>query len=113
MGFKGGKGVATTAGVITFIGDFLKCVIAVVIGGLLFSTMDTTLTDPELIGYGKYLAGMCCFLVWDRFIPGALLCVAGVVGMLAAPWLYHRLVEKRKRQIAPEILRLTEELSRK
>ena len=57
--------------------------------------------------------GMCCFLVWNRFALGALLCVAGVVGMLAAPWLYHRLVEKRKRQIAPEILRLTEELSRK
>ena len=57
--------------------------------------------------------GMCCFLVWDRFIPGALLCVAGVVGMLAAPWLYRRLVEKRKQQIAPEILRLTEELSQK
>ena len=56
------RSVGTTAGVITFIGDFLKCVIAVVIGGLLFSTMDTTLTDPELIGYGKYLAGMCCFL---------------------------------------------------
>ena len=46
-------------------------------------------------------------------ILGALLCVVGVVGMLAAPWLYRRLVEKRKQQIAPEILRLTEELSRK
>jgi len=57
--------------------------------------------------------GMCCFLVWNRFALGALLCVVGVVGMLAAPWLYRRLVEKRKQQIAPEILRLTEELSRK
>ena len=57
--------------------------------------------------------GMCCFLVWNRFALGALLCVVGVVGMLAAPWLYRRLVEKRKQQIAPEILRLTEELSQK
>ena len=57
--------------------------------------------------------GMCCYLVWYRFGLGALLCVVGVVGMLAAPWLYRRLVEKRKQQIAPEILRLTEELSRK
>lgn len=57
--------------------------------------------------------GMCCFLVWNRFALGALLCMVGVVGMLAAPWLYRRLVEKRKQQIAPEILRLTEELSRK
>ena len=57
--------------------------------------------------------GMCCFLVWNRFALGALLCVVGVVGMLAAPWLYRRLVEKRKAEIAPEILRLTEELSQK
>lgn len=57
--------------------------------------------------------GMCCFLVWNRFALGALLCVVGVVGMLAAPWLYRRLVEKRRQEIAPEILRLTDELSRK
>ena len=83
--------------------------------------LDASVTTPGLIasmalGIASVLifgVGMCCFLVWDSFIPGALLCVAGVVGMLAAPWLYHRLVEKRKRQIAPEILRLTEELSRK
>lgn len=55
--------------------------------------------------------GMCCFLVWNKFILGALLCVVGVVGMLVAPWLYRKLVEKRRQQIAPEILRLTEELS--
>ena len=42
-----------------------------------------------------------------------LIIVIGVVGMLVAPWLYRRLVEKRKAEIAPEILRLTEELSQK
>ena len=57
--------------------------------------------------------GMCCFLVWSEIVPGALLCVAGVIGMLVAPWLYRRLVEKRKAEITPEILRLTEELSQK
>jgi Flp pilus assembly protein TadB len=57
--------------------------------------------------------GMCCFLVWSLWVPGALLCVAGVIGMLVAPVLYRRLVEKRKQEIAPEILRLTEELSQK
>ena len=57
--------------------------------------------------------GMCCFLVWSKFVLGALLCVVGVVGMLVAPWLYRKLVEKRKAEIAPEILRLTEELSQK
>ena len=57
--------------------------------------------------------GMCCFLVWRIWALGALLCVAAVIGMLAAPVLYRRLVEKRRQQIAPEILRLTEELSQK
>ena len=57
--------------------------------------------------------GMCCFLVWSKYVLGALLCVGGVVGMLVAPWLYGKLVEKRKAEIAPEILRLTEELSQK
>ena len=83
--------------------------------------LDAGVTTPGLIasmalGIVSALVfgvGMCCFLVWNRFALGALLCVVGVVGMLAAPWLYRRLVEKRKQQIAPEILRLTEELSRK
>ncbi len=57
--------------------------------------------------------GMCCFLVWSLWMLGALLCVVGVIGMLVAPWLYRKLVEKRKAEIAPEILRLTEELSQK
>ena len=57
--------------------------------------------------------GMCCFLVWSLWVLGALLCVVGIIGMLVAPWLYRRLVEKRKEEIAPEILRLTEELSQK
>ena len=56
------RSVGTTAGIITFIGDFLKCVVSVVIGGFIFSTMNTTLDPIELVGYGKYLAGMCCFL---------------------------------------------------
>ena len=44
---------------------------------------------------------------------GAVLCVIGVVRMLVAPWLYRKLMEKRKAEIAPEILRLTEELGQK
>lgn len=83
--------------------------------------LDAGVTTPGLIasmalGIVSALVfgvGMCCFLVWNRFALGALLCVVGVVGMLVAPWLYRRLVEKRKQQIAPEILRLSDELSRK
>lgn len=57
--------------------------------------------------------GMCCFLVWSQWALGAIACLAGVVGMLAAPWLYRKMLEKRREQIAPEILRLTDELSQK
>ena len=57
--------------------------------------------------------GMCCFLVWNLWLPGALTCVLGMIWMLLAPILYRRLVEKRKQEVAPEILRLTEELSQK
>lgn len=57
--------------------------------------------------------GMCSFLVWSRWVPGAIACLAGVVGMLFAPQLYNRVVRQRREKIAPEILRLTEELSQK
>ena len=57
--------------------------------------------------------GMCCFLLWSKWVLGIILCIVGVVGMLVAPWLYRKMVEKRRQKIAPEILRLTEELSQK
>ena len=66
-----------------------------------------------IVGALVFGAGMCCFLVWRLWALGTLLCVAGVIDMLVAPVLYRRLVEKRRQQIAPEILRLTEELSQK
>ena len=81
--------------------------------------LDASVTTPGFIAAMAlgilsalvFGVGMCCFLVWSLWLPGALACVLGVVGMLVAPWLYRRLVEKRKAKIAPEILRLTEELS--
>ena len=66
-----------------------------------------------ILGALVFGVGMCCFLVWKLWLPGALACVLGVVWMLLAPGLYRRLLEKRKAEIAPEILRLTEDLSQK
>ena len=57
--------------------------------------------------------GMCCFLVWSRWVLGAIACLAGVVGMLFAPRLYAQMVKQRREKLAPVILRLTEELSQK
>lgn len=57
-------------------------------------------------------AGMSCCLVWTDalLIPGI---VIGIIGMavLAVAWpLYNRTLKKERERIAPEILRLTDEL---
>jgi hypothetical protein len=57
--------------------------------------------------------GMCCTMVWaDKwFIPGIGIGVIGLCGLGAAYPLYQAMTKKRREKIAPEILRLTEELS--
>src|SRR5574344_412471 len=55
-----GKGPA----IATIICDFLKGVIAVLIGGMIFSTVVTNnaILSNEYIAAGKYIAGVCCIL---------------------------------------------------
>jgi hypothetical protein len=57
--------------------------------------------------------GMCCTMVWaDRyFVPGILIGLIGIAGAVVAYPLYNHITEKKREQIAPEIMRLTEELS--
>ncbi|MBP3672817.1 MAG: hypothetical protein J6J18_03200 [Oscillospiraceae bacterium] len=56
--------------------------------------------------------GMSCCMVWggDLFIPGIIIGVVGLVGVSLAYPLYARITERERKKIAPEILRLTEEL---
>jgi hypothetical protein len=59
--------------------------------------------------------GMCFTMVWadTLFIPGIFIGVLGLCGVCAAFPLYNRITRKRREKLAPEILRLTEELGQK
>ena len=56
--------------------------------------------------------GMSCCMVWGgaAFVPGVILGIAGMTMAGLAYPLYLRVLKKERARIAPEILRLTEEL---
>ena len=54
--------------------------------------------------------GICCCLVWNQFIPGIFLGLIGLVGVSFAYPTYSHVTKKEREKIAPQILRLTEEL---
>lgn len=56
--------------------------------------------------------GMCCTMVWQSslFIPGIVIGVAGITLVSIAYPIYNRTLKKEREKIAPEILRLTDEL---
>ncbi len=57
--------------------------------------------------------GMCCTMLpgWEQyFVPGIVIGVAGIIGMTAAYPIYTRMVKRRRAKLAPEILRLSDEL---
>ncbi len=58
--------------------------------------------------------GMCCTMVWmeQLFIPGIIIGVIGIVAVAVSYPLYTRITKKEREKIAPQILKLTEELSK-
>lgn len=56
--------------------------------------------------------GMCCTMVWDErlFVPGIVIGVIGIIGICAAYPLYIRMTKRQRDKLAPEIMRLTDEL---
>lgn len=56
--------------------------------------------------------GMCCTMVWAEslFIPGIVIGLIGIAVLAAAYPLYQRVTKKEREKIAPEIIRLTNEL---
>ena len=55
--------------------------------------------------------GMCCTLVWTAyFIPGIAIGLLGMAGMACALPLERAITVRRRKKLAPEILRLSREL---
>ena len=56
--------------------------------------------------------GMSCCMVWggSLFVPGIVVGLVGIVGVALAYPAYVRITQRERERIAPEILRLTEEL---
>ena len=68
-----------------------------------------------VLGIGGTLVlgvGMCCCLLWAErfFIPGIIVGVIGMAAVAMAYPVYNRVLITERRKVAPEILRLTEEL---
>ena len=57
-------------------------------------------------------SGMCCTMVWRGilFLPGIFIGCVGIAGAALAYPLYTRITQKERERLAPEILRLTNEL---
>lgn len=56
--------------------------------------------------------GMCCAMVWmgQWFVPGIVIGLVGIILVSLAYPLYTRITQKEREKVAPEILRLTDEL---
>lgn len=56
--------------------------------------------------------GMCCCMVWmgDLFVPGVIIGIIGLSGAACAYPLYSSITKKQREKLAPEIMRLTDEL---
>lgn len=56
--------------------------------------------------------GMCCTMVWGGvwFIPGIVFGLVGIAVLCVAYPVYNRVLETQRKKVAPEILRLAEEL---
>ena len=57
--------------------------------------------------------GMCCTMVWmeQLFMPGIIIGIVGIVAVAVSYPLYTYITKKEREKIAPQILKLTEELS--
>lgn len=83
--------------------------------------LDASTTRPAavisiivgIIGTLMLGIGMCCTMVWtDMFVLGIIIGVVGIIVVSTAYPLYSHITKKRREKIAPEILKLTDELKK-
>lgn len=57
--------------------------------------------------------GMCCTMVWmeNWFVPGVIIGIIGIAAVAAAYPLYTKITRKEREKLAPQILKLIEDLS--
>ena len=57
--------------------------------------------------------GICCTMVWTErwFVFGTVIGIIGIAGIAAAYPLYVHITKRQREKLAPEIIRLTDELS--
>ena len=82
--------------------------------------LDASVTKPGtivslIVGvFGALImgTGMSCTMVWGEtlFIPGIVIGVIGMIGVIAAYPIYSRITKKRREKLTPEIMRLSDEL---
>lgn len=82
--------------------------------------LDASVTKPGtiislIVGIISVLifgVGMCCTMVWvdTLFIPGIIIGLVGIIGVIAAYPIYTRITKKQREKLAPEIIRLSNEL---
>ena len=55
--------------------------------------------------------GMCCTMVWEGLMfHGIVIGVAGIIGIISAYPLYIHVTKKQREKVAPEIIKLSDEL---
>lgn len=81
--------------------------------------LDQSVTKPGtivslIIGIISSLifgVGMSCTMVWEGLmIPGIVIGIFGIVGMVATYPIFAHITKKQREKLAPEIIRLTDEL---
>ena len=55
--------------------------------------------------------GMCCTMVWEGLmLPGIVIGVVGIAGIVSAYPIYINVTKKQREKVAPEIIKLSDEL---